>query len=131
MVHIERLPFRRELSVDVGLDFQVETRPQGPGNCPVVLGLELMGIVDKATVVEALDLDSRMSDASREQALILMARALASFLGSHLTLESVRSAYRAGSMAAGAIRWDARRVLAGEADLLDSGARKRWTPDST
>lgn len=111
VVHIDELPYGNRLGVDIGLDLQVGTSPQRPTDCPVLLHLENSPPAGGVEVVAALDLDSGLAPDQRRQALETAARDLAAYLAEHLTISSVRAAYRAGDFQAAFIHKDARAIL--------------------
>lgn len=111
VVHIDELPYGNRLGVDIGLDLQVATTPQRPTDCPVLLHLENVPLAEGYEVVAALDLDSGLVPDRRRQELESVVRELADYLAEHLTISSVRAAYRTGDLEAAFIHKDARATL--------------------
>lgn len=111
VVHIDELPYGNRLGVDIGLDLQVATTPRWPTDCPVLLHLENAPPVMDNDVVASLDLDSGIAPDQRRQQLEGTIRELANYLAEHVTMSSVRAAYRNGDFAAAFIHKDARATL--------------------
>jgi len=111
VIHIDDLPYGHRLGVDIGLDLQSATTPQRPTDCSVLLHLENLPFAQELQVVASLDLDSGFASDRRRQELDRAIGALADYLGEHLTLSAVRSAYRSGDFASAFIRKDARAAL--------------------
>lgn len=111
IVHIDELPYGPRLGVDIGLELQANTTPARPTDCPVLLHLENVPLAEKYQVVASLDLASDLAPDRRHQELESVIRELADYLAGHLTLGSVRAAYRAGDFKAAFIHKDARTSL--------------------
>jgi hypothetical protein len=113
VVHIDELPSGNRLGVDIGLDLQSATTPQGPTDCPVLLHLENVPFAKDFAVVASLDLDTELAPDRRRQELESVTAALAAYLAEHLTLSAVRAA----------LRWRPRISVHPQGRPRDSGRR--------
>jgi hypothetical protein len=91
--------------MDVQVDFQAQKRSEEPGSYPIhwaVFDLpplkEAFGDMAAPWVAAVLQLDNGLADAKRLGGLEELLGLVAGYVDAHLTVESLREAYRAGDM---------------------------------
>jgi hypothetical protein len=111
VVHLDKIPRSQRLSVDIGLDLQIETTPQLPTDCPVVVGLENLPGVDGSRVLRVFDADQLVDEGDRRHEVLHAMSACADFVLGRLSLAEVRAAYGEGAFASAFIDKNARALL--------------------
>ena len=116
LIELDVAPITHRLGIDVGLSVSTlgDNTPTRPTDCPVLIGAENMVLgshLDRAAILTALDLDSRLDDDDRVDCLIEIADELARYVTSRRTFDSVRTAYASGEFKSAFIRKDARAFL--------------------
>jgi hypothetical protein len=118
IVELDALPHGRRLGIDIGVWFKVlgQAEPARATDCPVLLHVENLPLdvdLDRADIIQSLDLDSSLDEDERAQAVRRLGAGLAGYISNRGSLDALREAYRRGDLRSAFIRKDARSVLEG------------------
>lgn len=116
VVHIDQLPYGNRLGIDVGIGLQTDATPRLPTDCPIMLGLENLHLIDGSLVLQALDVDSSLADGDRQDVLEGAVTTLGEYIAERLSFAAIQDAYRAGDFNSAFVHKDARAVLESEDD---------------
>jgi hypothetical protein len=115
IVELDELPHGRQLGIDIGVWLKVlgSAEPARATDCPVLVHIENLPLldVDRAVILQSLDLDSSMGEAERTDAVRRLGEGLARYIRGCRSLPELRQAYRRGDLTSAFIQKDARGVL--------------------
>jgi hypothetical protein len=116
IVELDELPHGRRLGIDIGVWFRLlgHAEPARATDCPVLVHVEnlLLDVdLDRADIIQSLDLDSSLDEDERAEAIRRLGEGLAQYISNHRSLDAIREAYRRGALRSAFIRKDARGVL--------------------
>jgi hypothetical protein len=119
IVELDQLPHGRRLGINIGVWFKVlgHAEPARATDCPVLLHVENLPLdleLDRAVIIQSLDLDSNIGEGERADAVRRLGEGLARYISQRRSLDALREAYRRGDLRSAFIRKDARSVLEAE-----------------
>jgi hypothetical protein len=126
VVHFDKIPTSQRIDVKLGFDFQVENTSRRANDCPVTIYLHYLPGVDPSELGLAFDAEEPLYDVVRKEIILDSMAICARFVLDHLTLPTVRAAYRDGLFKSGFIHRDARAILEADGELPNTLGTKDW-----